>query len=287
MVDALVAVIQDLVLQINRHKEVSMNYSKFLVVILVPLLLMGCTYVAPTDSNNTTPSSIYPTINTTEDSAQPIVTTQPTTSPPAPVHDDSPLRFLTDLNLNGSLYPSEEMVPPGTLPELDEIPPYDQDLIGEKVSITLAGDQLRTSFYYRSGENERLALVIGEFNIPLLMVFETNLGGVEALCQKLAAEESFEATILAAVNISFQEGMYARNVATTREDFPVYEQFDLDSGVIPTAGGEYIGIVGLDDKTIVKCIKGSQTGDPSDMLVHAFDIFYRIFDRFDLNQYLE
>ena len=164
---------------------------------------------------------------------------------------------------------------------------YYQELVGKEVTIALAGDQLRTSFYYKSGEKERLVLVIGESNIPLLMILETDLGGIGSLYQKIAEEEPFPATVLAAVNISFEEGMYALNAACSTYEVLDSEQFSFDDGVIPTEEGEYIGVVGLVNNETVRFLKGSQSGDPSDGLQDNFHVFYRMFDRFGLNQYLE
>ena len=80
---------------------------------LLVILLSGCVMTAPDDTTQTT----FPTqiTETTTPETQPNETTQPTTIPTESVEDYSPNRFLTDLNLNGSFYPSDEQVPTGKL----------------------------------------------------------------------------------------------------------------------------------------------------------------------------
>ena len=266
-----------------------MKYIAATMIALFFLLAAGCAGENDALNDSIPPQQIQPAETTdVTASPQPNDTTDQTEATNCVADDHSPVRFLTNLNLHGSFLhdADDEPVPPGSLTEIADIPVYDQELIGQTVALVLSGDDLRTSFYYKTGDKERLVLIIGEFNIPLLMVFEPDLGSADGLFQKIASEEPFEATILAAVNISFEEGMYARNAAKSTQDIPDSEVFNIGNAVTDAPDGEYIGIVGLDNDEIIKIAKGADVNEASDALKDDINIFHRIFDRFDLNQYL-
>ncbi len=145
----------------------------------------------------------------------------PTTTA-APVvwpHEAALDRFLTQVNHEGTIGydPSAEPVAPGTLPDVKFIPTADQSMVGSRVPIILAQEQQAIPFYYSYDTVtgiERLAVVLQADRIPMLIIFETTLGGLNGLCEKIAKQEPFEATILSMTNISYQEGMYTYNAAT-------------------------------------------------------------------------
>lgn len=153
-------------------------------------------------------------------------------------------RFLDDTNSNGQITPIEEQEAPGDMPEMWRIPQPDQSRIGETVPIVLAKWHRAIPFYYSCTEDgtERLAVFLSADKIPMLMVFETQLGGVAELYKKISTGAEFQGKILAMVNISWEEGnQYAKNVCIPTEDIPVTEL--LTDGTTLVAG-ECLGIVG-------------------------------------------
>ncbi|MGN0999073.1 MAG: hypothetical protein ACI4PO_05925 [Faecousia sp.] len=203
-------------------------------------------------------------------------------------HEAAITRFLTETNRSGQIASSGELVPPGTLPEVDSIPRADQALVGSTVSILFARQQQAIPFHYlrdaQSG-TEHLTVVIPTDRIPLLIVFETNLGSASALCEKMTKEEPFTAKIVAFVNISFEEGMYAEMTTRYSDASDAEMVFISNPGALN--GREYIGVYGTgDDGVPLSVMKGPQGASVSADLQGSLDVFYRIYERFSLTALL-
>ncbi len=105
---------------------------------------------------------------------------------------------------------------PGILPEVDSLPKADTSLVGTQCTLRLmeTEDQCFAYYYDKKSGRERLVTLpippSKENRIPVcgpLTVYETRLGGVNGLREALNTET--EATVLAVVNVSFQELMAA------------------------------------------------------------------------------
>ncbi len=114
--------------------------------------------------------------------------------------------------------PTLPPVPPGTLPEVDSLPKADTSLVGTTCTLRLLDVERQRFAYYYDAETGRERLVTvpvppdkyipeEEIEVPPaagpLTVYETSLGGEEGL--KAAMTGEIEATVLAVVNISYQE----------------------------------------------------------------------------------
>ena len=201
------------------------------VLLLVTALLVACT--PATDPIQTTATE--PTTVTTLPIANTLV--------PPKQHKASVFRFLQDTNHNGTIAPYTELVPPGTLPEMAQIPQPDQELIGQTVDILLSMDQQMTPFFYVcTGSGTEYLYVIVPAKIPMLILFETQLGGVNKLYPCLRYKKVFQGKIAAMVNISHEEGnIYAYNVCADQKDV-FFDEILTDAGNIAT--GQYLGVVG-------------------------------------------
>lgn len=225
---------------------------------------------------------------------QPTFRTQPpsatTTAPAEDLREAWLDRFLTQTNHEGTIGfdPSAGIQAPGTLPEVQYIPAADQSLVGSRVSILFAKEQQAIPFYYSCDATtgtERLAVVLLADCIPMLMIFETTLGGLNGLCEVIANEDAFEATILSMTNISYEEGMYARNAAYLDEG---EKAIDIWSGSLEQNAGVYLGLVGSDYQgNPINILKGAQAEQISQELQTNINVYLRIFTRFDLMKYFE
>lgn len=172
-------------------------------------------------------------------------------------HEATLLRFLEETNHSGVIAGGSTPVPPGTLPEIQQIPAANQTLVGKIVPIVLARKQQAISFYYTYRENgtERLAVFIPAEKIPMLIIFETTLGGADGLYDHIKSEKVFQAKILAVVNISYEEGnIYAYNVGAKLDG--ISEQEILREGKNLKAG-ECIGVVGTNSAGVeAEVLKG-------------------------------
>lgn len=191
-------------------------------------------------------------------------------------------RFLTETNRSGRIPPEDHLVPPGTLPEVDRIPKADQSLVGTTVSILFAREQQAIPFHYildKESGAERLTVVIRTDRIPLLIVFETDLGGASALRDKMMNEIPFDAKIMAFVNISCEEGRSSEIVCHYGET-PEENLFQIpDSGEVN--GQEFLGIFGADYQgTLLAIMKGAEGSSASPELQGDFQVFRRIYERF-------
>ncbi|MBO5323082.1 MAG: hypothetical protein J6A88_03155 [Oscillospiraceae bacterium] len=286
-----------------------MKVIAVLLTISMLLCICGCkadpTDAAPTES---TPTEVAPTeteptetepAETEPTEAEPTeaepTEAEPTEAAPPPTTESSAdpqtyvSQLLTDINYNGKIQPGTELVPPGTLPEISRIPSADQSAVGTTVWINLGAGQPKGSYLYRvdsQNNRELLAVVIHAapektnkgFYIPMLAVFQVELGGLKGLCNAISTEESFSATILSLTNISFEEGMYTQ-VSATAADIPSEEVIDLFVGSDAAPNGWYIGSYGDNGSTV--CYGGSKD-TVSQQTSNDFAVFERIFTRFSI-----
>lgn len=166
----------------------------------------------------------------------------------------SPTEGLAVSPTEAVLSPSLTPIAPGTLPEVDSLPKADDSAVGTRCKLNLMDiDRLSFAYYY-DAESGRERLVVAPippdetklfngqiFVLPPaagpLTVYETALGGAEGLRTALNGE--IEGTVLAVVNISFQEifAAYSESSRCDKETDSV-KQFKLE------AGGENSGSLG-------------------------------------------
>lgn len=137
----------------------------------------------------------------------------------------------------GAATPSVTHVPPGTLPEVASLPEADPSLVGTQCTLRLMETKNQCFAYYYDEKSgcERLVTVpippASDDRIPdygPLTVYETTLGGVDGLREAVNGET--EATVLAVVNISFQEIMAAwYGVLCQYEETDTVKRLALDS----------------------------------------------------------
>lgn len=223
---------------------------------------------------------------TSDDPSEPSVPSDPTSDQPNWHYEAAFSRFLTDVNYHGVINGHDKPVPPGTKPPVDGIPKADQSMVGQTVPIVFAAEQDVVPFYYTCSEDgvERLAVVVNSANIPLLIVFEPNLGGAGGLCDKIVTQEVFEAKILSMTNISYDEGnMYANNACRSDYDLAEDEIVDISSSKDTLQTGEYLGVVGKDEAgEYYSFLKGGKRGELSDGMCRDIDVFASILERFSL-----
>lgn len=152
--------------------------------------------------------------------------------------------------------PALTPVPPGTLPEVDSLPKADTSLVGTTCTLRLLDVERQRFAYYYDAKTGRERLVTvpvppdkyipeEEIEVPPaagpLTVYETSLGGVEGL--KAAMTGEIEATVLAVVNISFQEIMYAETgITCVDEASEALRKIDLAAKDTASEGlGYYFG----------------------------------------------
>ncbi len=246
-----------------------MRRIKILIAILLSAcVLLSCTACAPTTPPDTTPSSM------------PSQATLPTAFPSSnPELSDGNSeyfisRFLTDINYNGTIASGDKTVAPGTLPDVSQIPEADQALVGSNALISLDNSQPPVAFLYHFDPTigaEQLAAVISCDNIPLLIVFQPELGGVSALCEALSTGNPFSATVVSMTNISYEESMYAFSASENRGEN------EIDFNAPPENAGNDVWLVGY---------LGMRDGQSYTALFCAnsstLDVFNRIFSRFSL-----
>lgn len=174
--------------------------------------------------------------------------------------------------------------PPGTLPDVSELPEADQTLVGMNISLTLELNQKGgcTFCYYYDGEKEWLAVSYPQDDTGCLLgLYQVELGGADVLFETIAAGKSFRVSVLAMKYISFLEAMYTRQVAYGAVENMTY-YFAAEQ--TPSAKGCFVGCVGTDT---MKLMKGGDPTTVPEELSTAFTVFYKIFDRFDLTQYIK
>lgn len=247
-----------------------MRRIKILIAILLSAcVLLSCTACIPATPPDTIPSSI------------PSQATPPTAIPSSnPELSDSNSeyfisRFLTDINFNGKIASSGETIAPGILPDVSQIPKADQAPIGSNVLISLDSTQTPVAFLYHldtSTGAERFAAVISCDNIPMLIVFQPELGSVSALCEALSTGNPFSTTVLSMTNISYEESMYAFSASENRGEN------EIDFNAPPENDGNDVWLVGY---------LGMRDGQSYTALftanANALEIYERIFSRFSID----
>ncbi len=243
-----------------------MRLLSFAIVFVILFCCMGCGADPLPDTTNPTTES-QASSSTTLPSG--------TTEVPSDNSETYISRFLTDINFNGNISPNDELVAPGTLPDVSQIPKADQQLVGSDVLINLDSDQTPIAFLYYLDPStgvERLAAVISCDNIPMLIVFQPELGGISGLCEALTTGEAFYATIVSITNISFEESMYAFSASENDGENAI------DFNIPPENDGEKCWLVGF---------LGTQAGENYSGLFYAnansLEIYHRIFTRFSLD----
>lgn len=264
-----------------------------ITLLLVTALLVACApmgdpvQTTDTEGNqmNSTVSIVEP-VETTGTEGNQTEPTESTATEPTNLgwqHKAALTRFLNDTNHNGTITPYEQLVPPGTLPEVWQIPKADQELVGETVSIILAKEQQVICFYYICTTDgvERLAVFIGD-NIPLLMVFETTLGGIDGLCSAIKSETVFQGKILSMTNVYVEEGVYqAKSVCGYKYGISDHEILTENATM---SVGECLGYVGVVDSagSTEVFIKGGVYETASSSLQKNIDWMKEKFRRFSL-----
>lgn len=277
-----------------------MKVIAVLLTLSMLLCICGCkpdpTKPTPTDVTPTkpTPTDVIPTESTPTEAAPTEPDSTESVPPPTTESNADPQTYvsqlLTDINYNGKIQPGTELVPPGTLPEISRIPSADQSAVGTTVKINLGIGQPKGSYLYRvdsQNNRELLAVVIhaarentnNGFYIPLLAVFEVELGGLKGLCSAISTQESFSATILSLTNISFEEGMYTM-IAGLHPDGTSDDSIDITVGADAAPNSWYVGSYGGEGSTV--CFGGSKD-TVSEQTSKEFAVFERIFTRFSID----
>lgn len=265
-----------------------------LLAVLIIMIVSACRLSTDSSGTNQKQLRSAPSRYTTAPSDSSIEAAPPTTMavPTAWEHEAALSRFLAQTNHEGTIKhdPSAGVQPPGTLPDVQFIPVADQTLIGVCVPIIFAQEQYAVPFYYSYDPTtgaERLAVVVLAERIPMLIIFETELGGIGGLCQKITQQEPFDATILSVTNISYEEGcVYATNAAFLSAE--AEEIIDIWGKPVDCDGGIYIGLVGSDSAgNAHNILKGAQAGNASEALQSSIDVYLKIFTRFDLLKFIE
>ncbi|MDO4316988.1 MAG: hypothetical protein Q4C48_02155 [Lachnospiraceae bacterium] len=157
-----------------------------------------------------------------------------------------------------ALTPSLTPLPPGTLPEVDSLPKADDSSVGSKCTLRLLATERQSFAYYYDAKSGRERLVTvpvppdeeyifqGEsYVLPPkaapITVYETALGGIDGLRAALNGE--IEATVLAVVNISYQEIDAAHcAIAFQEEPTDALQSVELNFGETASEGlGRFFG----------------------------------------------
>ncbi len=236
------------------------------IALLLMLLLSGCT--AGKEQGSTS------------------ATTQPSSPVAQPPQTFALEQFLTEVNRSGKVDWSQADGPqaPGTLPDVAWIPAAEQSQVGQTVNIVFSREQPAVRFYYVAEAGlERLAVIVPAESLPLLIVFETSLGGAEALREKLANQQPFEAKILAMANVCYEEGNeYAYNACRDTSGLADGELLDVFTPST-AAAGRYLGVFGTTSNgDSVAFLKGGAADAASEALEEDFTVFWRIITRFAL-----
>ena len=255
---------------------------KYAVALIMCMLYLQC--FVGCDSADLISTTQLPTQSleqyTTIPSSSPSSAYQPEDTEPVDDPEDTYIsRFLTDVNFNGVIDKEDETVPPGTLPEVSKIPKADDTLVGTEVLINLDNGQSPVTILYQYNPHtgtERLVAIISCDNIPMLIIFRPEFGGVSALCEAMLTGDPFYATILSITNISPQEAMYAFSASENRGENPVdFSNPQYIDGYILC----FVGFI------------GTQYGQTFTELFYANDnaleVYGRIFVRFALDMEME
>lgn len=178
----------------------------------------------------------------------------PTTGGTVAAETPSPTETPSVSPTEGALTP----VLPGTLPEVDSLPKADTSTVGTRCTLRLLDAENQNFAYYYDAESGRERLVTvpvpqdedyvfqGEtYVLPPkaapLTVYETTLGGPDGLRAALNGE--IEATVLAVVNISYQEiDAVFDGITCQDEETDALKRLELNSGESVSEGlGRYFG----------------------------------------------
>ena len=233
-------------------------FCTFLIWLLVTALLAACGPAANSDPITTTDVDTGSTISATLPISE-IVS-----------DENSVFRFLQETNHTGTIIPYEEVVPPGFLPEVWRIPQPDQNLIGQTVDIVLSVHQEKTPFYFCCTDNGLESLyVFLPAEIPMLIRFETNVGGIQGLYKHIGNRTVFQGKISAMVNLSYEEGnIYAYNVCYYQEDISVNEILNDGTDLVT---GKCMGVLGYRETGDTQAFKLLLKGANLDNISHALE----------------
>lgn len=164
---------------------------------------------------------------------------------------------------------------PGGFAPVESIPKAEQTMVGQTVQIVLAQERQNISFYYRydtAEDSEKLA-VITEEKFPLLIVFDTKLGGIQSLCEKIKNEEAIGAVVSAIANIGASYSIYTFLVPNWLE-----REYGIDvyDGMGESTSGAYVGYID---------VKGSHKlagVDITDAFLSELMVWHRIFECFSI-----
>ena len=253
------------------------GFCRMIILLLVIALLVACAPAVNPEQTTGTEERAEPTTSTTlpipNDLFQP------------KEHEASVFRFLQETNRTGEIIPNAELVPPGTLPEVWQIPQPSQELIGQTVDILLSKDQKMTPFYYFCLEPgaEHLYVFVSA-KIPMFIQFKTQLGGIQGLYNHIKNKKVFQGKIIAMVNLSYEEGnVYAYNVCSSQENV---SQEEILSNGTNLSSGNYFGVVGSRETgkgwEQELFLKGTMIDCVSEGLGDALDWMARLRERFGL-----
>lgn len=259
--------------------EKKINIRRLSAIVALSVLVCLLSACAQEPSASVTQPSTAPT--------EPIASTEPASTSEQPwSHKAALTNLLEETNRTGELLPPAEpemTAPPGTLVDISRIPKASQNRIGETVSIILAKQQQSIPFYYACSETgeERLAVFINAPKIPMLVVFETKLGGIKGLYSHIASEAVFEGKILSMTNISWEEGaIHAVSACIYIEDIPAKEILTADTALV---AGECIGIVGTDSSgAVLNVLRGGKYSTASNALKEDIDWMNQKFERYGI-----
>lgn len=267
--------------------EITVRKATLLCLLLAAMLLVSCAgpgtaSIGPASdaSHPSTDAATQP--QSTED---PDTTSQPTeTESGVEISESSTLRFLTDSNTAQALYQQTELVPPGTLTEVDCIPQPEQTLVGTTVEVAFEPTRVDDQVFHfmrnaQTGE-ERLVVFVcaSDTRWPLMIVFKTDFGGAERLLEHVLSGTSFCGEIVAMVNVDPVEGrVYVAN--TARENYQVAPEEIVNVSQPGQLGGaQYIGILNSGEVQM----KGISGDSISTGLHHDLKVFWDRYDRFGL-----
>lgn len=245
-----------------------MKKTSVLLLIVLILLCNACT------------PSVMPSTGSTEPSEN---------SQPLPIGNENTIisNLLTEVNLTGKIQASDQLVPPGTLPAVSEIPSADQSVVGRSVTVNLASNQPEGSFLFRidpQSNKGMLAVVLRAdqlFYIPLLLILETELDGSD-LCQALTSGADFTATVLSATNISFDEGMYTIcNLNANQLNSSEIADLNTPPTTYPSST-QFLGRFGAKSAPLLYKHVADMSGI-STQLYNQFQAFSKVFSRFSVN----
>lgn len=209
--------------------------------------------------------------------------------------------------------PKHDPDTPGTLPSTQTLPSADNSDSGKKVNITLRPDitifnllDVRLSaseksvpqsvfvyFYDKTTEKELLFTVEYPFfmdafceNVSTLTVYQTNFGGISGLCDGI--DKSFEALQLKKYIISGEESMYCYNACKASEYWDaLLSEEEIVNVSYPAENPNqiqfYFGYIEEDSQGSYSVhMLGNYAPSPSKGLTHRYEVFEKIFNRFDI-----